>query len=134
MSYTVDKRLLNEGDVCHRCEKDLRTVQEIHVSEGMHFCSKACAVAHYTDEVIRNARESAIALYEDYAEIVKPVDIGITKEVLWHSYSKETDLTTILMSVYGGSKVISTEVVGFYFGEPSTENDTLYKGSLKAAF
>ena len=134
MSYRVDKNLLCDSDVCHRCGKDLRTVKEIHASEGMHFCSKACAVEHYTDEVVKNARESAVALYEDYAEIVTPVDIGITKDVLWHAYSREADLTTILLSVYAGNEVISTEVVGFYFGEPSTENDNAYNGNLKATF
>lgn len=62
---------------CHHCNKDLSTVEEIHASEGMLFCSEDCTVNHYVDEIITNAKESAKEIYCEFAEIVTPKDIGI---------------------------------------------------------
>lgn len=70
---------LTERDVCEQCKKDLRTVDEIHASEGHLFCSKECAIDFYTNKVIINAKESATAMYNDFAEIVTPEDIGIER-------------------------------------------------------
>lgn len=75
MSY--NRKDLTANDVCRYCGKDLRTVDEIHTSEGMLFCSEECTVNHYTDEIIANAKEQAKAMYRDFAEIVTAEDIGI---------------------------------------------------------
>lgn len=77
MSKVYNREDLNEGDICAWCKKDLRTVDEIHVVEGQHFCSKACAVHHQTDVIIASAKDMAIEWYDDCAEIVIPSDIGI---------------------------------------------------------
>lgn len=79
-NYTVDKNELTEVDVCSRCGKDLRTVKEIHVVEGTFYCSAECAIDAYTDGIIANAREQAKAIYNDFCEVVTPVDIGIVEE------------------------------------------------------
>ena len=71
---------LREGDICAWCKKDLRTVDEIHVVEGYHFCSKNCAIADQTEVIIDTAKEKATEWYNDCAEIVTPIDIGLVKE------------------------------------------------------
>lgn len=68
---------LTEGDICMHCGKDLRKVKEIHVVEGMHFCSKLCAISYQTSVIIASAKETAMQWYEDCAETVTPTDIGI---------------------------------------------------------
>lgn len=75
--YTVNKEDLTAPDVCVRCRKDLRTVEEIHVTEGRFYCSKQCSIDYHTDEIILNAKEQATAIYNDFTEVVTPVDIGI---------------------------------------------------------
>lgn len=77
MSKIYNRNDLTSNDVCMYCRKDLRTVDEIHTTEGMLFCSKQCAIDHYTDEIIKNAKGSATAMYNDFAEVVTPDDIGI---------------------------------------------------------
>jgi len=62
---------------CHRCNKDLSTVEEIHAAEGMLFCSEDCTVNHYMDEIITNAKEQAKEAYCTYAEVITPKDIGL---------------------------------------------------------
>lgn len=60
---------------CERCNKPLTEAAEIHVVEGEMFCSRACAIAQLTDNIITNAKESAIELYDDTAEVVSPFDV-----------------------------------------------------------
>ena len=135
MSNVVDRSKLTEGDVCHRCGKDLRTVEEIHVTEGMHFCSKQCTIDHYVDDIITNAKEGATAMYNDFAEVVTPIDIGLVREVIWTLHSG--DITVIFRDVFAGDDedvILSTEVVGFYFGAPEDELTQQYIGKLKATF
>jgi hypothetical protein len=68
---------MSDKAYCHRCGKDLSKVEEIHASEGMMFCSDACAIDHYIDEIIMNAKEQAKKLYDEYAETITPADIGL---------------------------------------------------------
>ncbi len=49
-------------------------------------------------------------------------------------YSENGDMTFIMRDIYVNGEPKSTEVIGFYFGEPTEENTTLYTGSLKAEF
>lgn len=71
------KKDLTSADTCHYCHKDLRKVHEIHAVEGMLFCSKEHAITYYRDQIIRDAVKSAIAIYNDFAEVVTAEDIGI---------------------------------------------------------
>lgn len=80
MGYTYKREDLNDKDVCMKCGKPLSQVNEIHTSEGMLFCSEECCVNFYIDEIIINAKESAQAMYRDFAEIVTREDIGIEGE------------------------------------------------------
>lgn len=61
-------------DVCMLCGEQFNT-DEVHAVEGMLFCSKACALGHKV--FIGADMAEAAQWYEDYAEIVNPVDIGI---------------------------------------------------------
>lgn len=54
------------------------------------------------------------------------------KEVIYTTYSESEDMTFILKDVFVDDDWKSTEVVGFYFGEPTEENTALYTGKLKA--
>lgn len=49
-------------------------------------------------------------------------------------YSKESDITFIMEDIYISETLISTEVKGFYFGEPKDEYTKEYYGELKADF
>ena len=71
---------MTEKTCCHRCGKDLSTVEEIHAAEGMLFCSEDCAIGWQIDLTIATAKEQAQEWYDEYAEIVSPANIGIAKE------------------------------------------------------
>ena len=77
MSKTYNREDLTETDVCMYCEKDLRTVDEIHAVEGQLYCSKECAIKAQTEVIIASAKDTAQEWYDDCAEIVTPKDIGI---------------------------------------------------------
>ena len=51
-------------------------------------------------------------------------------------YSTEADITFIMQDIFDGStkECISTEVKGFYYGEPNDNLTTEYNGKLKAEF
>lgn len=68
---------LTEGDICMHCGKDLRKVKEIHAIEGIHFCSKKCAIDNHVTVIIASAKDTATQWYNDCAEVVTPTDIGI---------------------------------------------------------
>lgn len=122
---------------CAHCRKNLALVDEVVAVDGLLYCSEACAIIHLTNENIMNAKAQAIKHYDEAAEIVRTADIGICYEKVWTAYSKEGDLTTILKSKYSDSEmrnVVSTEVVGFYFGEPDDASTTMFTGELKAEY
>lgn len=130
--HTFDRKDLTVKDTCQHCSKDLRLVNEIHVVEGSMYCSESCAINEQTNIIIDSAKETAKQWYNNFAEVVTARDIGIIREETWTAYSPEADITTILVSAYENDKVLSTEVVGMYFGEPNEDCTELYKGSLKA--
>jgi len=128
---------MSVGNVCAHCGKDLVTIDEIHVVEGRHFCSKECAIISCTTDIITNAKELAIEWYDDAVEIVTPTDIGICYNKVWTSYSKDTDVTTIFLSKCLDKEcmeVKTVEVIGFYFGEPNDTDTETFKGELKAKY
>ena len=49
-------------------------------------------------------------------------------------YSREADITFIMKETSNEEGPVSTEVVGFYFGEPDEESTQRYIGNLKAEF
>lgn len=118
-------------NVCAHCNKNLALLDEIHTVDGQLFCSKECAIEYLMNDIIMNAKESAIEAYGDTAEVVSPVDIGIVFEKTWTAYDNTSDVTTIFLSRYLDeecTETILTEVAGFYFGPPTTEDTEKYTG------
>ena len=133
----VNREALTAEDVCMHCGRDLRTVDEIHVVEGMHFCTCDCAIFYETNQIIANAKDQATQWYNNFSEIVKPVDIGIAYEETWEAYSDEADVTTIFLSRYKDAErtqLMSTRVIGFYHGEPNDKDTEAFVGSLEANY
>lgn len=56
------------------------------------------------------------------------------REEMYSVYSADGDMTFIMKDVFDGDEVISTEVVGWHFGEPSETITPAYIGKLKATF
>lgn len=58
------------------------------------------------------------------------------KKVVYGCYSAEADATFIMSDIIekATNLCISTEVTGFYFGEPEFEYTEKYNGKLKAEF
>lgn len=54
------------------------------------------------------------------------------KKVVYTVYAKEDDLTFIMEDTYKDDAIISTEVKGFYYGEPKDKHTKEYYGELKA--
>lgn len=125
------------SEKCTQCGKDLASLKEIHVAEGNNFCSEECAISYRVDEIIMNAKEDAKAWYKDTAEIVTPIDIGMVHEKIWTAYSKDRDVTSIFLSRYLDKEcleAVSTEVIGFYWGEPNDEDTNTYTGIVRATY
>ena len=53
---------------------------------------------------------------------------------IYTTYAQDTDITFIMEDVWNGQELVSTEVKGFYFGEPCEENTKEFYGGLKAEF
>ena len=133
--FVYSREDLTEHDVCHNCRRDLRAFKEIHSVEGMLFCSEECAIAHETYVIMASAKEQAKAWYNDFAEVVAAEDIGISDyDSIWTAHSSTNDITTIFKTVYEHGAIVSTEVVGFYFGEPNDAETQKHTGQLKATF
>ena len=49
-------------------------------------------------------------------------------------YSPNADITFIMKETSNENGPVSTEVVGFYFGEPDEESTKRFVGKLKAEF
>ena len=58
------------------------------------------------------------------------------KKVVYGCYSSEADATFIMSDIIEKktNRCISTEVTGFYYGEPEFEYTEKYNGKLKAEF
>ena len=66
---------MNQLNLCPHCKTPLVHHEEVHALNGELYCSKACAVAHITDDIILNAKEAAIEEYDSKAEIVSAHDV-----------------------------------------------------------
>ena len=55
-------------------------------------------------------------------------------ENLYTAYAPGNDITFIMLDVFDERDIKSTEVVGWYFGEPDEETTKLYTGKLKAEY
>ena len=64
---------------CMHCHRDLSKVEEIHAVHGELFCSRECAIEHITSDIIMNAKQEAIAIYDNNSEVVNPADIGLVE-------------------------------------------------------
>lgn len=55
---------------------------------------------------------------------------------IYTSYDENLDMTFIIKDKYNNENLtlLSTEVVGFYFGEPNNEDTKDYTGKLEAIF
>ena len=53
---------------------------------------------------------------------------------IYTTYAPDTDITFILEDVWNGEELVSTEVKGFYFGEPNDDDTQNFYGGLKAEF
>lgn len=57
------------------------------------------------------------------------------KKELFAVYAREYDMTFIMEETTNKSgDLISTECVGFYYGEPTEKDNKTFKGKLKARF
>lgn len=54
------------------------------------------------------------------------------KTLVFTVYSKEADITFIMEDTYNYGQLVSTEVKGFYYGEPQDKSTKEYYGKLKA--
>jgi hypothetical protein len=72
---------------------------------------------------------------QQYKALMNSVLLEGKREKSTHqTYSSETDMTFIVEDVYKGDTLLSTEVKGFYFGEPNEESKSQFLGNLKAEF
>lgn len=55
-------------------------------------------------------------------------------ENLYTVYAPDADITFIMLDTFDEDSIESTEVVGWYFGEPDEEATKLYTGKLKAEY
>lgn len=50
------------------------------------------------------------------------------------TYAQDTDITFILQDTFKDNIIVSTEVIGFYYGKPDGKLNGEYKGKLKAEY
>jgi hypothetical protein len=53
---------------------------------------------------------------------------------IYQVYAKDHDVTIIFEDTYKGSELLSTELKGFYYGEPCEKGLTTFYGETKAEF
>lgn len=58
----------------------------------------------------------------------------MTKTKIYEIYSKDSDITFILEDTFSDNELISTEVKGFYYGEPTKFDTQVFYGQLKADY
>lgn len=56
------------------------------------------------------------------------------KKEIYTLYSAEGDMTFIMEDTYVNGEIVSTEMKGFYCGEPETAATKQYYGGLKAEY
>lgn len=58
-----------------------------------------------------------------------------TKEDVYNIYSSEGDMTFIMKDTYDeDGELLSTECIGWYYGEPTAEDNITFAGKLKAEY
>lgn len=115
---------------CKNCGSDLSIFNTAWAAEGAMYCTKECGLKAFTAKYGNNSEQ----YFNDVAEEVSTEDIGIIKTELFAAYSEACDLTTIFMDTYRccDNALVSTEVVGFYYGMPNETDTEHFVGSLKA--
>lgn len=61
-------------------------------------------------------------------------NMEIRRKEIYTTYAPDTDITFIMADEWYYDEVMSTECVGFYFGEPNSSDTDRYVGKLKARF
>ena len=56
------------------------------------------------------------------------------EQSIYTVYAPNDDMTFIMRDTNDGDEPISTEVVGWYYGEPNKENTEFFVGKLKAEY
>ena len=56
------------------------------------------------------------------------------RKEIYTTYASDTDITFIMEDTWSGEDIVSTEVKGFYYGEPNEEATKQFYGGLKAIF
>lgn len=129
-----DARVVTENstDMCVACDIDLATCEILYSAEGCIYHSRECGIADFAVKYGSDAEKR----FDECVEEVTPESIGITSTNVYTAYSKEVDMTTIFREVTRRSNntLVSTEVIGFYFGEPNEEDTAIFMGSLKATY
>lgn len=66
--------------------------------------------------------------------VLKVKDMNDIKKKIEVAYSPSHDITFILEECYMNEKIVSTELVGFYYGKPDEKNTIAYYGKIKAEY
>lgn len=56
------------------------------------------------------------------------------KKEIYTAYASNSDMTFIMCDTYEGENIKSTEVVGWYYGEPEDEATVAFTGKTKACY
>lgn len=56
------------------------------------------------------------------------------RKEIYTTYAPSADITYIMCDTYEGEEIKSTEVVGWYYGEPDEESTKLYNGNVIATY
>lgn len=56
------------------------------------------------------------------------------KKTIYTAYAQNNDITFILCDTCDNGEVISTELIGWYYGEPDDHATKLFSGKLKATY
>lgn len=77
-----------------------------------------------------------ISIQEDKNTITYEADAVSCKKVIYPVYAEASEITFIMQDIIqkDTEKLISTEVIGFYYGCPDIETMKSYIGELKAEF
>ena len=57
-----------------------------------------------------------------------------TRKEIYDCYSPSGDITFIMEDTYKNGEIVSTEVKGFYYGEPDEKSTKDFYGKRKAKF
>ena len=122
----------NTVDMCTACDIDLATCDTIWAAEGTLYCCRECGIEDFKHKY----GDDAERCFNDVAEEVTPEDIGMTVTEVFGAYNVDHDLTTIFKDTYrrANDTIVSTEVIGFYFGAPCEDDTEYHMGDLKVMY